>query len=350
MRNLAVKGGMLRFPLAITSLLAGSLLGQEPNEIVFTLVDEDGFNEMEVTASVPLLGGSDDTSTLTGTLDAILNINEATHQTDTLTFIQGDLQGTDVTLASGNFFGSYDVSSSGLKAGVETPNPPGIVTPANGDFDAAQHNFTILEGTLEGDANDEPIFFDFNDAPFTGMGTGTGTVVITPTTKTVDRQYYDVSFTNPVSIEDEIETGVLGLTADITMNAVLKAAGTTFIERIDYANWASSNLGSNDEPGDLSLNPSIPNGLIYALGFNADNTPDHIFFPDEGGFQLLLADTGTREELVIEWSTDLVNWEIVPGEIMLEGTSTIPVESSQLTVLGHGIEEKRFYRVRIVFD
>ncbi|MDA7880971.1 hypothetical protein N9A94_01545 [Akkermansiaceae bacterium] len=342
---------MTRLPLTIGFLLAGSLFSQEANEITFTLVTEEGFNKMTVTAAVPLLGNSSDTSILTGTLDAVLNINEATNQTDTLTFIQADLEGTDVNLSSSNLiFGSYDVSTSGLEAGVETPNPPGVVTPETGEFDASQHNFTVREGTIAGTANDEPINFDFSTEPFVGMGSGTGTVFITPTSKTVDKQFFDVSFVNPVSIADSIETGVLGITADITMNAILKGAGTTFIERADYANWAAVYLDEEDEPSDLSLYPAIPNGLIYALGFDASNAPQNIFFPNGNGFQLLLAATGTREALVIEWSQDLVNWDTVPEDKMLEGSSAIPIGSTLLTIAGPGDDETRYYRVRMTFE
>ena len=342
---------MLRSSLLLNLLWTAPLLAQEANEIIFTLVNEEGFNEMEVTAAVPLLGGSDDTSTLTGTLNAILNIDELTSQTDTLTFVQANLEGTDVTLANSNLFGAYNVSAKSLKADVVTPNPPGIVTPASGDFAANQHNFTVNEGTISGSANGDAIEdFDFSSAPFVGMAAGTGTVVITATTKTVDRQYFEVSFTNPVSIADSIETGILNLTADVTMEATLKAAGSTFIERADYANWAGLNLEPDDKPEDLSLDLSLPNGLIYALGFDANNAPDAIFAPTGNGFQLQLAETGTREELVIEWSTDLLNWEEVPEDNMLEGSSFIPIGSTLLTIAGRGDEGTRYYRVRMIFE
>jgi len=342
---------MSRYSLILNLFLASPLLAQEANEILFTLVSEEGFNEMEVTAAVPLLGGSEDTSTLTGTLNAILNIDEFTNQTDTLTFVQADLEGTDVTLANTNIFGSYSVSAEGLEADVVTPNPPGIVTPASGEFAANQHNFIVNEGTISGSANDNAIEdFDFSSAPFEGMATGTGTIVIIATTKTVDRQYYDVSFTNPVFITDSIETGVLNITADVTMDATLKASGTTFIERSAYAAWAGTNLDPSDKPDDNSLDPSIPNGLIYALGFDANNAPQDIFSPNGAGFQLQLAGTGTREELLIEWSTDLVSWEAVPMEKMLQGNSSIIIGSSEPAIVGPGDEASRFYRVRIICE
>ena len=55
------------------------------------------------------------------------------------------------------------------------------VNPANGEFDASQHQFLINEGTLSGTALDQPVSVDFATTPATGAGEGDGSVIITST-------------------------------------------------------------------------------------------------------------------------------------------------------------------------
>lgn len=76
----------------------------------------------------------------------------------------------------------------------------------------------------------------------------------------------------------------------------------------------------------------------------------NIFEPSKNGFQLHLAETGTLEAPVIEWATDLSNWEIVPSEKMLVGDNAIPIGTSLMTIGAQGDEGTHYYRVRMVFD
>ena len=90
------------------------LSAQTPNRATLSLVQERGFNEFDMDLDVQLIGGSDDTSRLTGSIQVEVNIIPGISSTDQLTILDANVRGTDVDLSSGNFLANYSFTSKGL--------------------------------------------------------------------------------------------------------------------------------------------------------------------------------------------------------------------------------------------
>ena len=347
--------GMRHLLTALILLCPFPAFSQEANTAVLTLVNEGTFNKMKIDIDV-ILGDSTATSTLTGTINAQLNIDLATGQTDELTLLSADVSGSNVTLAASGFLGRYSINSNGLKLDANTFEPPGEVTPETGEFDSSQYRFIVNEGTLAGTATiylappATNVDFNFADEPFEGAGSGTGNVILVPTEILGRRQFYEVTVIVPVSIAQTIEDiGGTGQNADTVLTGTLKAVGTTFVDLpYTYELWAADqNLAFNSQ-NELGLSSNIPNFHLYALGFETATIPEQIIHYTPLG---MIVNTGIGSalgELEIQWSDDLENWTRIPDGEMVSGSSQI-TEGSDLEdgiVAGFGTGTgTRYYRI-----
>jgi len=124
-------------PLFFLPLFA---VAQGPNEGFLTVLDGAGSNELSVRVSA-FGGGDTQIVEVSGTIDVRLNIDPDTGLTDEITVTASSLQGTDTTFNINLGFASASVSIIGFEADVSTPNPPGLVEPTTGIFDASDHQF-----------------------------------------------------------------------------------------------------------------------------------------------------------------------------------------------------------------
>lgn len=181
---------MKRISLLVRALMFLVLLSStERAEGVATtlaLVDEGGVNELAISLSIPNFESSNDTTNLSGSAVATIDIDPVTGVVTELTFTGGAVSGTPIVLAGdsdfGNAFGSYSFGSTVLTGSVNTPVPPGVVdnAPGVGDFGSAQHELTINGGTLSGDVisilGNQVVNQDFGASPVTAAGSGIGNI------------------------------------------------------------------------------------------------------------------------------------------------------------------------------
>ncbi len=201
-----------------------------PASSQLSLVSEPGFNQVTVTVD-PGSGLSDtEVTTLTGTVDALFNIDPLTGTASELSFSNGRANGTNMTFSRSVFLlGGYNITVSNLSSTLYTILPPGIVNPANGEFAGNQHAFDIDQGNINGSTNgligNNTINESFSPAnPASGAGTGTGTVTLTSPGDSGNFRIYNTVVTLPVTIVDTFLAGSTNV--NLTGNGTLKFAGT----------------------------------------------------------------------------------------------------------------------------
>lgn len=315
-----------------------------------TFVTQPGFNVMTISIIPQGLSGlgDSDTTTLTGSVTAQLDINPKTGKTSELTLSNGRVNGTNMNFSRSIFLvGGYNFNVTNFSAALNTTSPPGVVDPGTGQFDASQHRFDVDQGAITGSTNgiigNNTINEAFTPAnPASGNGTGTGTVTLGLVGDSGIYRVYNVTVTLPVTIADTFDAG--GLLVDVTATGTLKATGTVQVPRTEYLAWtaAQSTPGVSfqaDSNGD-----GVPNGLAWALGLGAGgNARAHLPAPDPatpGAFLLTLPAGGTGGALLVESSSNLSDWEpavLPPGmpnpiPAGTTGTIVIPPAGSGLFV------------------
>ncbi|WP_396260916.1 hypothetical protein [Haloferula sp. A504] len=211
-----------------------------------------GFNVLSMTVD-PLpaegfdLPPSTDTCDLNGSMNATLDVDLTTHKTSELTLTSGTVFADDGDPGDDDFiFGgsardglttvTYDLRANGLSTVVFTTTRPGAMTSiANGEFDASEHTFNVIGGTLEGDITVNVFGFPpsvnpidrtvSEEEPIAGTGNGTGTVTLTPTGSSPGS--YNVTLILPISSFKTYQNAEG--TADsftVETNAIIKATGT----------------------------------------------------------------------------------------------------------------------------
>ncbi|MBL9132607.1 MAG: hypothetical protein JNG86_15485 [Verrucomicrobiaceae bacterium] len=287
-----------------------------------TFASQPGFNVITVTITPQAASslGDSDTTTLTGGATATLNIDPQTGTTTELTLTNGRLNGTPMSFSRSIIIvGGYNLNVTNFSAAVDTILPPGLVTPANGQFAASQHRFVIDQGNVTGSTSGflgnnaiNETFSPQNTA--SGTGTGTGTVVLTPAGDTGIYRNYAVTVTLPIQLADTLDAN--GLLVDVSANGTLKATGTVQVPRTEYLAWTAT----QNQPGaSFTADPDrdgIPHGILWALGLAANANPrPHLPQPDTatlGGFIIPLPSTGTTGPILVECSTNLTNWSPAP--------------------------------------
>lgn len=306
----------LRIFLTFSSLLLFcKLQAQEPNRAILTLVQEDGFNEFDIDISAKAEGQStsdSDTTTLSGTADITLNIDPLTGTTDDIVINDADISASDMDFTLRVFFvvKVAELSTSDVKGTASTPEGECPVDPATGEFNAATHNFTLNQGALSGDVLGDPISSDFADTPISGAGTGSGTVILTNPVEGENREVtYDVTVTLPVSLDNTIPIGDTENEATVNAIGTLKATGTIFIIRPPtFEEWAAEQGEMTDSQDSFSLSERIPNKVLYALGYDHSSIPTSALIKNKQGLQLNLGPAGQLQDVLIEYSPDLINW------------------------------------------
>jgi len=323
-----------------------------PASTTLTLVSDPSFNKVTVTVN-PGPGLSDtETTTLTGTVQAAFNINPATGKTSELTLTNGRANGTNMTFSKNIFVAAYTITVSNLSAAIETLVPPGVVTPATGVFAANQHGFEIDQGTIIGNTSgiigNNPINESFTPQnPASGTGTGDGSVTLVHTGDTGMFRNYTVTATLPVLISDTFLAGTISVA--ITATGTVKATGTVQVPKSEYVAWTiAQNIPNAPFNGDAN-NDGVANGLVWALGLNANSNPrPYLPRPNPavpGGFLVPLPPGGTAAPILIQTSPILELW--TPATSVSPVANPIPTGTSGNVTIAPDASPKRFLRLLV---
>jgi hypothetical protein len=331
-----------------------SPLSALPASTTLTLVNQTGFNQISVTVD-PGFGLDDtETTTLTGTVQAAFNINPANGQTSELTLTNGRANGTDMTFSARALFNvaSYTINVTNLSAAIETLVPPGLVTPATGSFAADQHGFEIDQGTISGNTTglvgNNTINESFTpESPASGTGNGDGTVVLLHTGDSGLYRNYSVTVTLPVAISDTFLAGTTSVA--ITATGTIRAAGTVQVPKSGYHAWTLAqgipNAPFNGDPD----NDGISNGLLWALGLNANSNPrPYLPRPNPaapGGFLFALPPGGTAAPILIQSSGNLGTWG--PAGSVGPVANPVPPGTSGNVTVAPDSSPRRFIRLEV---
>lgn len=327
-----------------------------PVNTMLTLVSDPSFNKITVTIDpvAPVDASSTAVTTLTGSVQAFLNVDPANGETVELTLANGRANGTDMTFArSIPFLGGYTMNVTNLSTAIHTINPPGIVTASVGDFAANQHRFEIDQGTITGTTSGflsgstiNQVFDSQN--PASGVGSGIGSVILTPAGFSGIYQNFTVTVIMAVEINDEFISGAN--TIRVTGTGILKGEGILQVPRTAYLGWTVAE-GIPDAPfeGDPD-GDGVSHGMLWALGLSVTEDPlVHLLRPDPafpGGFIVQLPARGTAWPILIESSQGLSNW--VPVTAMAPVANPIPTGTSGIVTVPNDTSSKRFLRMRVI--
>ncbi len=327
-----------------------------PNHVVLELIDDSSgqFNQANIGFEI-VLGNSTATSDLTGCVEVTLNIDPATHTTDQLTLLSADVQAADVTLSGGSpLLGTYTMDIVNLDLEMATPDPPGLVIPETGVFDAAQYQFTIVDGQLDGLVNSSfvgpdpvPVAYDYGAQNFTGTGEGSGAISLNPTLIDSGRQFYEVTAEFPVIFTQNVEDDSVPVPVTVIINGTIKATGTTYTYLPGFPQWAADQGLMPDSQAAFDLSPTAPNEILYALGFTSENAPREILTITPEAVIVAPQAVITREDVELQWSSNLKDWERIPQEFMLAGNSAITAGTNLDDSIGSGNRSKPYFRLAI---
>lgn len=296
------------FTLALSLMLTGGAPAQVRGSTVLNLSDAPGVNILNVTLSA--VGIEDEQeSDLSGTVNAILEIDPATDQVSELTLTSGDLTATDMDFSLGPLGLIAEVSLSGIK-GVIATSPVGLVDAATGQFDGALHQVTLNQGAISGTSISGDVRENFSQSPVSGTGSGIGMVTITRTATEGNIVTYDILVVLPLEFSHPLQEGV-----DVLVDATIQMEGSIEVPLDPYLGWAEMN-GIPEAPfeGDHDSD-GIPNGLLWALGHSANDRPElftpNVFFPGQVDLLIETGPNGTRAPIIVERSYDLKEWMLL---------------------------------------
>ncbi|BCU77726.1 hypothetical protein llg_24410 [Luteolibacter sp. LG18] len=312
-----------------------------PGGGTLTLVNQTGFNKLTVTFDPGLASTS--TSTLTGTLPITLDADPATGRVSALTIVNGRISGTTLTFHT--FL--YNLTITGLGAAVTTPTPPGVVTPATGQFDATQYQTAIDQGSMTGTVFGSPVDWTFTpQEPAIGSGTGTGTIALTNGVDSGIYRNFTATLTLPVSVDDTTVTD--SGTVRITSTGTIKATGTVQIPKTSYLAWTVAQGAAGASFATVSNR--LPNGLRWALGIGMTADP-LLYLPKSRagvpqGFSLPFPATGTGGPVTVLVSTGLGTWTTLPASRLSTGVNPIPAGTVGEVTVSPGTAAKEFIRLK----
>ncbi|MCP5534355.1 MAG: hypothetical protein H7A48_14385 [Akkermansiaceae bacterium] len=329
-----------------------------PASTTLTLVNEPGFNVLDITVSGPNITTSTTQSTLTGTVTATLDVDNDLGQTSELTLSDGVVAGSDFTAsgtASVSFFtGPYQLNATNLAGTFFTFSPPGTVTPATGEFAASQHRFVINQGDVEGTALGQTTFTTFSEEnPFEGAGSGTGTVTLTPAGTTASGFLYQIVVVVPgVNVSDSITVGsTFTTTVTVSGTGTIKAEGTIEVPRSAFTAWAlAEGVPGASIDGDAN-HDGVPNGIAWAMGLGAMDSalaavPRVAGLPSPG-FEIPCPPGGTRAPITIQVSDSLGNWTNVPAARCSAGVNPLPAGTAGTVWVSASGTPREFLRLRV---
>ncbi len=317
-----------------SSLLAGG----ELIEVRFDLVTaSESANRLDAEVSPPLLPSSSDQSDASGFILASLEINRETGEISEASFNGGAIDLTAVTFEAaltvfGNTLASYSIASTELGGRVFTSNPPSELS--NGFSPARDHVFIVESGSFSGEIVPDtgPIAFDFAQQPVFREGPEDGSVSISATPNSElsndETSVFDLSLALPLDLSDTANDGSVAV--DFTIQGTIQATAQTTLslsETSPYTTWLETQSLPSLPFSDFDFNPSLPNGLIWALGY--EPSPQIELFDTSPLLALQPATTGTQHEISILHTTNLADpdsWELAPVSL-LSGVSENPVSA-----------------------
>ncbi len=361
----------MTLPRTLPALAASCLLSTPAVAVPVTanldVVEENGFNEISLSFQPPFFGDpGEDTTTLSGEVELLLEVDPSTGQVSEMTITDGTISGTPLRISESQFFvGRYELNSSVIGADLTTPEAPGIVDPATGEYDASQHNFTVSSGTLGGSISitlagiNEELSFDFEEMPVGGAGSGTGTVTLTLLESSETSKTYDAVVLLPISVVENFavpESPLGDLEIPISATGTAKLGGTVVLEIIPedpFVLWTEA----NGIPGVTQLEDtngdSVPNGLQWALGLDAETSPfPHLLTPSETsaqnvGFTITLPDSGSVAPLTVLSTDDPSGSFNVLNSGAVSAGNPIPAGTSGTVSISLPRESRGFLRLMV---
>lgn len=336
--------------LALAPLCAGEIV-----DLVLTLDPATArTNTVNLGLSVPFVGSDNDDTVVSGRIFAQVDIEPSTGVISALTFTSAELSATPVELSASSFFGSYNLTSTTLGGTIETTAPPAFVSP-NGQSPAQQHTFTINSGRLSGTSSVAPVEQNFDEVPISGQGLQGTSVTITAVANAESSPLqagFDFFLTYPLALTQQVEI-VDGISATVTAAGTLNATGRSLLRRAisdPYLEWVALNNLGNAPFNEFSASPLLPNGLLWALGYQANETPA-ILTPvttlNRLQFALILPENGTVGTVLIESSNTLTGpWTLVPASELSGAQNPLPLGSTGEIRITPSDRETAFYRLR----
>ena len=320
-------------PLGV--ILFGVLPGLAPAQVRITtslsLSEEPAANVLNVTLSA--FGIEDEESSdLSGAVEATLEINPGADQVSRLTINSANLTATDMSfsLAIGEI-SVAEVSLNGIEATIAT-SQVGWVDPATGQFDAGEHEVTLSEGVITGTSVVGEVNENFSESPVSGTGSGTGEVALSRMAIKGNTITYRVVVVLPVEFSNPLQEGV-----DVRVDSTVQFEGVIEVPLDPFAAWAELQ-GIPDAPfaGDHN-GDGVPNGLLWALGYDADARPT-LFAPDPlipGQVDIIVehGPAGIRAPILVEGNFNQAGWTTLDPFLLLGFENPVPVGEILPTVV-----------------
>jgi hypothetical protein len=201
-------------------------------------------NTVDLTVTVTAYGIpkiDSDSATVSGNMRANLNcdFDPVTRQITALTGLTFDPSGSrfefsDVSLELnyGILIGKILIDGTDIGGTFQTPNPPGTVSA--GDFDTAEHEVVLDQGTLYADGTGlllnglfQPMTFDLASEPITGTTEATGHISASLLSTAGYQATYDVTLTLPLSFDQELYNDPdTGITVWVAAEGTFQTYGT----------------------------------------------------------------------------------------------------------------------------
>lgn len=342
----------------MTLLAATSLGSAELVEVTLTLEPaRTGINTVNLALAVLVVGNDNDDTRVSGSITAQIDIDPTSGRISSLAIASGNLSATPVEFASAILVGAYDLETDVLGGTIVTTNPPAPVA-ANGQSPAERHTFAINSGRLFGTSRALTTTSIVNESfvtnPLMGQGSAGTFVTITAVpnaASTPTNASFDILLSYPLALTQAMD--VQGVSATITANGTLRATGTASVPLATtdpYAEWVASNNLGGVSFSEFTASALLPNGLLWALGYQADEVPAVLTATDTDNglqFRLALPATGTVGEVLLESSATLSEpWTPVPASALSTAQNPIPVGTSGEILVTPDGSEVLFYRLR----
>lgn len=305
--------------------------------------------DLEITADLT----ATDSSQISGHLDVRINFNPSDAAITSLELLSGELSFSAFRLKAGSGAQGYDLRASTLGGTVRTSRSP--INVENGLAPASSQDVIINSGTLTGTVQgNEFQGFDFSETQLDSSSELGESIEISATLNnalsTSEIKTYDFDFLYPFNFSDPLPLGG-GETADVIAEGKIRASGRKAFD-LDatpasvFEDWAMRNGNVSATFDGFDFNKQIPNGLFWALGYNAGDEPSLLEPDGDGGFLLALPVSGTASEIVIT-STETLgqNWFPVSNFNLSGSNNPIALGSTGLVRVQSTSSAKRFYRI-----
>lgn len=303
-----------------------------PVELALSTAGQD--NRIEVSIAVGFLSDSD-TTQLTGTVQAIVDVDLTAATASQLRFFDGDIDASDMSFTFG-FPPNFGQEARTLDVSGLPLDRTSAVS-ATGEVDAAPFRILLNEGTLESSGSVAgSSSTSLADEPLELPGNGIGSVVVTA----LGDNRYSVRAELPVMGDETFDAD--GTEIDLSYNGNLVAAGEFTFDPDGFVAWAGTAgitpLFDVDSNGD-----GLPNGVAFALGLAPDAAAPNLFTADG----LDLGSLQTRLPITVECDTTLADndWDPLSAAQLSTSANPLPVGSSGNITITRGSEPAKFYRL-----